>query len=398
MSGGITMVKSKLHMSIKFVVIFIFSYCIFSCKCTAYSNILSTKGLPVSEDSSGSLDSIEFEQAMKNIKINNAVKSNSAKEFSICFAGDTAMDSFIYDYIKRYGETYPFDDASNILKSADISVVNLETSVSYRGSTRKPSGYGFRSAPTTLEGLKKTGIDLVSLANNHVMDFGQDAFYDTLKRLKDYGLYYTGAGENLSSARKGTIMEINGFKIAFLSYTSIIPWSGWCASENTPGPAPLINHDCTEIIKDIQRIKDTCSIIVVILHWGTEYDTSPATWQIELAHKLIDNGADVIAGHHPHVLQGVEIYNGKPILYSTGNFVFFKKDENCARTGIFKLYFENNKFKEGCFYPAYIKNCQADILDSGNGKGKEIVELLSKLSSPFGTKIQSSGRILPDSH
>lgn len=316
-----------------------------------------------------------------------------SKEAVLCFAGDVMMDSYIAEYIKENGVDYPWSSVSDVLKEADISVVNLETSVSTRGYTKKPAGYGFRSNPKTLEGLKNAGIDLVSIANNHVLDFGKEAFYDTLRYLDEYKIDYAGGGENKSKAEELKVLEKNGIKFGFISYTSIIPNSTWIASDNSPGIAGFKGDKdgYGHLVKNIKASKDKCDILIVILHWGVEYDKVPKKWQTDIAHALVDSGADVIYGHHPHVLQGIEIYKDRPILYSTGNFVFLKNDDECGKTGVFQMTFDKKGFKKGKFIPVSINYCRANILKNDDEKGKNIINMLTNLSAKFGTKISLDG-------
>lgn len=317
--------------------------------------------------------------------------SNILLPVNMLYMGDVMMDSYIADNINLFGIDYPWEDVSQITSEADISVVNLETSVSTRGETKKPKGFGFRSAPETLLGLKNSGIDLVSLANNHIMDFGNDALSDTLTSLSNYDIKYVGAGENLSQAEKLVTIESNGNTIGYLAYTSILPWKEWSATETSSGAAPLYPNNYDDILQTINIANDTVDILVIMLHWGTEYQNTPNEWQIELAHKMVDNGADLIIGHHPHILQGIEFYEETPILYSIGNFIFLKKDDEAGKTGAFEIIFENGSFKSGQIYPVYIKYTKANLLTPEDELGKEIISMLNDLSQPFGTTVDELG-------
>lgn len=315
------------------------------------------------------------------------------KELVISFMGDVMMDSFIGDYIRDYGSDYPWTDVAPITKESDLAIINLETSVSTRGETKKPEGYGFRSHPDTLQGLVNSGIDMVSLANNHTLDFGEEAFFDTLESLNQYGIAYVGGGKNKREAEEAKILEKNGFKMGFVAYTSVIPWSSWEAGEDKPGTAVLKMEYKEKILKNIQDASKKCDRLTVLLHWGVEYDQAPSEKQRELAHAMIDAGADIIVGHHPHILQGIEFYKEKPIFYSIGNFVFLKNDELCGKTGIFTITVDENGFKSGTFDPVHIQYCKANLLHKNEGQGKEIIDMLRKLSSPWGTIINENGEI-----
>lgn len=140
------------------------------------------------------------------------VTEESTVWVDLYFVGDVMMADAIGDYIESYGADYPWTDVAPVFKKAHIVVANLETSVSTRGTTKKPEGYGFRSHPDTLAGLKNSGISMVSLANNHTLDFGPDALEDTLRWLDRYGISHAGAGANLGKALKPAVLEINGEK------------------------------------------------------------------------------------------------------------------------------------------------------------------------------------------
>lgn len=310
---------------------------------------------------------------------------------TVSFGGDILMDSYFADYIKDYGVDYSWSEISGIMKSADLSVVNLETSVSNRGSTKKPVGYGFRSEPYALEGLVNGGIDLVSTANNHILDYGRDALLDTLANLDEYGILQSGSGRNMAEAEELLVIEREGIKFGFMSYNTIIPWAGWEATEDKPGPAKL-GEDNKDRIIDLVRINNSkCDILVFMVHWGVEYSDEPEGWQRAYARDLIDAGVDTIIGHHPHVLQGLEIYRGAPIFYSVGNLIFLKMNEDAGHTGIFELQYTKKGFQEGCIHPVLISSCRANLLDDEDELHGEIIDKFSKRSQCFSTSIGEEG-------
>jgi len=300
----------------------------------------------------------EKEEEIKEEKI----KEEKYEDIDISFLGDVMTDSFIGDYVDSNGVDYPFEQVGNILNGDDITIANFESSISLRGETFKPKGFGFRSKPYTLEGLVNNGIDTVSLANNHILDFGEVAFRDTIDSLEKYDIRHVGAGENINQAEKPLIIEQDNYTIGVVAYNSILPWESWKASKNGVGTSWFTKDYNDKIIENIKSTKKNCDLVFVILHWGIEYSDKPEEWQIELAHRMIDAGADGVIGHHPHVLQGIEIYNEKPILYSIGNFVFLKKDEDAGRTGIFQLKYNGGSFIQGQYHPVYLKYCKANLL------------------------------------
>lgn len=214
------------------------------------------------------------------------------------------------------GSTFdsPFVKIASFMKNRDYVLVNLETPL-----TRHHRTYGlFASDPAYAMALKKAGISMVSLANNHIFDGGEIGFIDTTEHLSRAGISFVGAGKNLDEARLGRVEVIRGIRIAFLSYTQ------WCnldfasIAAEYPGILPMDRQIMTE---DIKAAKKKADFVFVSLHWGIENEPIVHPKQIEIAHFLIDHGADLI-GHHAHVPQGIEIYRGRPILYCLGNLIF----------------------------------------------------------------------------
>ncbi len=310
---------------------------------------------------------------------------------SLSVVGDVMMDSVIGDYIRKYGVDYSWADVSSELSRSDLAIANLETSVSTRGSTLKPQGYGFRSQPLTLKGLSNSGIDLVSLANNHSLDFGTDALFDTLDALDENGIAYTGAGRNRQVAEKLVILQRNGLNIGFLSYTSIIPHKSWIAQDTIPGIAPLVPDQYDRILQHIEASDAQCDILIVLLHWGIEHSDQVEPWQQQLAQKMIGHGADAIVGHHPHVLRGIAFYRNKPIIYSTGNFIFLKRDEKAGRSAIFTMELNREGFVRGNIQPIHIQYGKANLLQKNNPLRQKIIDDIHKLSIPLGTTFTPDG-------
>lgn len=341
---------------------------------------------------------VQDEQKINQTEVTISEKSikeeKQYKDINLSFLGDVMTDSYIGDYVDSYGVDYPFEQVGDILKADDITIANFESSISLRGETHKPEGFGFRSKPYTLEGLVNNGIDTVALANNHVLDFGELAFSDTIDSLKQYGIRYVGAGENVNQAEKPLIIKQDNYTIGVVAYNSIIPWEMWKASEEGVGTSWFTKDYNDKIIENIENTKKDCDLVFVILHWGIEYSEKPSQWQKELAHRMIDAGADGVIGHHPHVLQGIEIYNEKPILYSIGNFVFLKKDEDAGRTGIFQLKYNGESFIEGLYHPVYLKYCKANLLPTDSEMGKGYIKYLADLSQDFNATVLEDGKII----
>ncbi len=219
------------------------------------------------------------------------------------------------------------------LGGADATVVNLEGPVTTRGK-RVPKPFNFRMLPALLSVLKYGGIDIVSIANNHIYDYGPRGLLDTISYLDSLGIRHVGAGRDWVDAHRPVVDTLAGRQIAFLAYYGGGEAPG--AGKAAPGVA---RRDLAQVCADIRkvRIEQKSPYVVVILHWGTELATAPDRAQVTFAHALIDSGADAVIGHHPHVLQGIERYGRGVIAYSLGNFIFGGNDRDTYTTGLFEI-------------------------------------------------------------
>lgn len=236
---------------------------------------------------------------------------------SMIFVGDIMLSRSVGVAIRESGDyNYPFLKIADFLRDADLTFGNLENPVSSRG-VNVGSKYSFRADPRTLEGLKYAGFDVVSIANNHMWDYGRTAFLDTLTHLASAGIDFVGGGRNFAEAHQSVVKDVRGTKVAFLGYTEFL--QSVVAGVNSPG---ITNWNIEQMKKDIILAKQTSDLVVVSFHWGDEYKTVHNSRQEQFAKAAIDAGADIIIGHHPHVVQEVEQYHGGWIAYSLGNFVF----------------------------------------------------------------------------
>lgn len=243
----------------------------------------------------------------------------------ITFAGDVMFDrgvkgsvkkNFQGDYNQLFDNINGENNNESLFNKDDISFVNLEGPVSDVGHN-VGSIYSFRMDPVVISVLKNLGIDIVSFANNHVGDYTSLAFSDTLKRLQDGNILFTGAGENYTDAINPRVIEKNNIKTCFIGFSDVGP--NWIkATDKNPGILIAQDPNFSKIISDA---KTGCDVLIVSFHWGDEYQKHNSR-QEKLAHEAIDSGADIIVGAHPHVAQDVEIYKDKPIMYSLGNFMF----------------------------------------------------------------------------
>ncbi|MEI8373766.1 MAG: CapA family protein [Planctomycetota bacterium] len=234
----------------------------------------------------------------------------------ITFVGDVCFDGNPGHSVTR-GED-PFAAVASVLKDTDLAVANLECAVPTAGE-RSPNRFSFK-APTECVPVLKRYFSAVNVANNHAGDWGKEGFASELDVLEREKLPYFGGGRNLEQARRPVILTSHGRRIALLGYCDYPP-RRYAASPNTPGTAWLIEND---VLADIRtaRTHYKADTVIPFLHWGTEHVPMPEDYQVKLARKMIDAGADAVIGTHPHIPQTVDWYRGKPIVYSLGNFVF----------------------------------------------------------------------------
>jgi len=230
--------------------------------------------------------------------------------------------------IEREGADYPFSATAEITRGADLAVGNLECALS-RDATALVKRYSFKADPACADGLARAGFDVLSLANNHSLDCGRAGLLDTMDALARRGISWVGAGEDAAAAEAPLIVERKGLRIAFLAWTAV-HCVGVIYRRDAPGAAAFETERAEAAIRAAGRRAD---VVIVLLHWGLEYTREPREVQRRIARRLIDAGAHLIIGHHPHTPQPVERYRGGVIAYSLGNFVFDSASEQ-ARGGL----------------------------------------------------------------
>ena len=280
--------------------------------------------------------------------ISDKIQPTEENQITLILVGDIMLNRGVEYMIKTRGDgdfSFPFLKIAEELQRADILFGNLEGPISDKGE-KVGSIYSFRNNPEAIEGLTFAGFDLISLANNHAFDYGREALEDTFLRLKTAGIDYLGAGFSEGEAYSPIIKEIKDIKIAFLAYTNLGPET-WKAGEENSGIAWISENDFEKIKKDIENTKSQADILIVSLHSGEEYLSEPTQFQIEFSKAAIDAGANIVIGHHPHVIQRNEKYKDGWIFYSLGNFVFDQAfSEKTMQGQIVEVLIENGKIKE----------------------------------------------------
>lgn len=326
-----------------------------------------------------------------------------SEEIVLAAAGDVMLTRGVGRAIDEMGVDYPFERVKGLISRADVAFCNLETSISTSGTPIPGKGIWFRSRPEAATALARAGFDIVSLANNHILDYDTPALLDTMDYLDRAGVRYAGAGSNIREARAPSVIEVPApsgpLRVAFLAYNelSFVYWTSayprmFAATETMPGTAPMVRD---EILEDVKKARRLADVVVVSLHWGTEYVSWPSQRHRKLARDIVDAGASLVLGHHPHVLQGVEVYRGGLIAYSLGNFIFDQR--GLARNQ--SLILAVGLGREGPLWaqliPVLIRRGQP--VPAAGEAGEQILRKVTFISRPFGTKAlhgRRSGLIL----
>lgn len=249
-----------------------------------------------------------------------AAQADAQSELTVFAGGDIQFDGEPGRVLAERGPDYTFALVKPFLDHADLRLANLECTISDRGAPLAGKPYTFRAEPAVLAALQGS-FDVLSFANNHSFDYGVEAFLDTLERAERAGLALAGAGRNRTEALRPVVIEANGLRVAVLGYTTLFAVPGrwgplWIPDEHRPGVGLA---DANIALPAVTRAKEEADIVVVMVHWGIEYE-DVVSEQSRLARALIDAGADLVVGCHPHIAQTFEIYRGHLIAYSLGNF------------------------------------------------------------------------------
>ena len=313
------------------------------------------------------------------------------KTYTLTFTGDISLADNWHiapKYDERGGILGILGDTMlETMKNSDFLAVNSEFTVSNRGAPLKGKMYTFRAKPERLNIYHEMGVDLADLANNHVYDYGKDAFLDMLEAFEEYQVPHIGAGKNLEEAKKPYYVTIGDFKFAFVACTRaeknvMTPE----ATETNPGT--FWCYDPTEMINLIASLKDQVDFVIPIVHFGRENSHDLEKAQVDSAKAYIDAGAAAVVGHHAHNLQGVEIYNGKPIIYNLGNFLFNNLETD---TALFQIKMNQDGEMEYYILPALQKDYQTSLLEEGPKK-QQIIDDINSWS--INAHLDETGKII----
>lgn len=258
-----------------------------------------------------------------------------SEEAVLSFAGDVMFSDLVLSaYDQRGIQAIADGEMLSLMQESDLFILNEEFPFSLRGEAMEDKQYTFRTDPGYVKIFQELGADIVTVANNHSLDFGQDAFCDTLDTLKEAGITCIGGGYNITEAAAPAVCTVNGQTFAIFGATRVSPSYDWYATDSQPGL--FQTYDPAKLNAAIAEAEKTCDHTIVFVHWGIERSEIPEEYQRNLAKGYIDAGADLIVGCHPHILQGFEYYNGVPIVYSLGNYLFGNRsDETLLLRAVF---------------------------------------------------------------
>lgn len=329
----------------------------------------------------GSVDMPESQQDVQNETVSN-------DPFTMLFTGDIQMGSNITAAYDRAGlNGILSEELKQQMINADITMVNEEFPFGTGGTKAPDKQFTFKTDPAYVKMFQESGVDIVSLANNHVLDFGPDVLSQTFETLDQAGISYVGAGETLERASACETIEVNGTKVGFLCASRVIPVVEWDVRNSQPGV--FTTYDPQLLVEQIGEARKENDLVVVYVHWGIEKAEVPEEYQKVLAHAYIDAGADLVIGSHPHVLQGIEYYKDVPIVYSLGNFMF---NPTIEKTVVLKVTVDENQKLALQMIPAAASDSKTS--DLTGERGQAVLNYMEQIS--FDIEVDENGVITPD--
>jgi len=303
---------------------------------------------------------------------------------TLAAVGDVCFGIDVAPVLATRGFAYPWAAEKQALSQADLTICNLESCLSTRGEPN-PSQTSFlqRGDPAAVGAMRDAGVDLVVLANDHIMDYGEEGLADTIAALDRAGIAHCGAGFTSAQAQVPAVEDISGSKIAFLAFTDVV-LPGYQAEEGKPGVAAA--GDAAQVENAVRNARAVSDYVVVYFHWGETSETTPRPAQVDLAHAAIDAGAGAVIGSHPHVLQGLEQYHGGLIAYSMGNFVFNPPREEGRQSAILQVRLGRGRLEAAELFPVYITLCQP--FPARGAKAEDILSHMAQLSGSLGTSLE----------
>lgn len=305
---------------------------------------------------------------------------------SLGLTGDVMLGRLVNQSITTNGYAHPWGNILPLLKKNDFNIINLETTIT-KSEKRVFKVFNFKLDPNNIQTLFEANISLVNLANNHILDFNEEGLIETLQVLDNKKIKHVGAGQDITQARRLEILEKNGIKIGVIGYTDNEP--DWAATSEKAGINYVRVGQLEKIEHDIKSIRTQVDVLIISIHWGPNKVEHPETALVDFAHKIIDCGADLIHGHSAHIFQGIEIYNGKAIIYGAGDFIddyMIYPTQHNDHSFLFKAKITKDGIQQLELIPVYISEMQVNL--AKNELAQKILNHMKKLSAEFGTKLE----------
>jgi len=319
----------------------------------------------------------------------DSIKVVDKEDVSIAVTGDVMFARKMPDVLSL--DSSPFKGVRSVTSKVDLLLINFENAATSSGDALK-GDVALKCSPDFVKLARANNLTVAALANNHAFDYGVDGMRDTVDNLKNADITPIGAGNSESEAHQAVVKDVNGRKITILNYMDsdnfkeysqdVMPY----AKGSNPGYSAYNSDDAK---KQIGENNDS-DLIIAYMHFGNEYSTSPNDNQVKIAHELIDYGADVVIGSHPHVPQGIEMYNGKPIFYSLGNFIFDQSNPDTHVAYFVKINLVNDT-GECTVYPIYISNYLPKFM--GGDSGTSLLKSLSPQCDQLDINSKGQGKL-----
>lgn len=312
----------------------------------------------------------------------------------VMLGGDVMLGRIVKKAIRQFGPHYPLEQIADLMRSADVTIVNLECAMTsctdvWGGA---PKAFYFGAPLRAIRSLQDAGVDLVSLANNHTLDFGVEGLFQTTRLLRRHGIRYAGAGADLAEAFLPATIECRDIKLGMAAFCDHQP--DFAAQRKLPGIAYLDLNDETAAISTWRKsldvlLRDDVDWPILSLHWGPNMVLRPSEKFRRLAHAAIDMGWKILFGHSAHVFHGIEIYRGCPILYAAGDLVddyYVDPDFRNDHQLLFELELTSAALRRIHLYPVFIEHCRTTFADAE--QSRNIVERMTALCSEMGTHVR----------
>ncbi|MEI6950627.1 CapA family protein [Paraflavisolibacter sp. H34] len=308
------------------------------------------------------------------------------------FTGDVMIGRTVDRVISREGYAFPWGDVLPLLRTTDLNIINLETTLTT--STREASKvFHFKASPDRIRCLQIAGVGVANLANNHILDYEEEGLFETQRQLEGAGIRYAGAGANEEEAARPVLLTVRGLRLGILGATDNEKrWKAGPAQSGINHISLLNEHDRERLLATLRALRPQVDLLVVSIHWGPNLQETPRGETVSFGREMIRNGADIVHGHSAHNFQGIEVYNGKLILYDTGDFVddyAVHPDLQNDHSFLYLVTAGPGGLERLQLVPVLIDGCQVNRAHDFDYTW--CIRRIQQLSAPFGTKISEEG-------